>query len=382
MSLRTAIIDFTAETPIAIREIGFIGEHNATTLKIIPPIDMSKNADVFSYCIAFQLADGSIIHSRTFAKNEEISLDLWQQLTENSMLGIQLEGNDTNENLIAKSLFIRNLVFLPSPCGAEGKVDTDNDSLISEVAQNSSARHTHENKSVIDKLGENSDGKLSYNGEEVGKDKSVVYIGADEPTDLNIKVWINPEVNKGRGYPLLRTVSVNVPSEGFLGYVNFADITFVCIRRTAVDKLIPTNAKIFGIDFVIDGEHYFNSEIKIYSTYTRNLAANFEFFPRHNEYADATNQNIAQLVGNNSSQIAHRVSEKLTEFIVYYYEINDSVAVIKTRDDNGEWQYIATATGEKGDTPIRGLDYWTNSDKLEIVNDTLNALPTWTGGSY
>ena len=38
--------------------------------------------------------------------------------------------------------------------------------------------------------------------------------------------------------------------------------------------------------------------------------------------------------------------------------------------------------GDKGDTPVKGTDYWTAADKAEIVNDTLAALPTWTGGGY
>lgn len=38
--------------------------------------------------------------------------------------------------------------------------------------------------------------------------------------------------------------------------------------------------------------------------------------------------------------------------------------------------------GEDGYTPVRGTDYWTETDKTEIVNDVLAALPTWTGGSY
>ena len=32
--------------------------------------------------------------------------------------------------------------------------------------------------------------------------------------------------------------------------------------------------------------------------------------------------------------------------------------------------------------PVKGIDYWTESDKAEIVADTLAALPTWTGGNY
>ena len=38
--------------------------------------------------------------------------------------------------------------------------------------------------------------------------------------------------------------------------------------------------------------------------------------------------------------------------------------------------------GTDGKTPVKGTDYWTEADKEEIVNDTLAALPKWTGGSY
>lgn len=38
--------------------------------------------------------------------------------------------------------------------------------------------------------------------------------------------------------------------------------------------------------------------------------------------------------------------------------------------------------GPKGDTPVKGTDYFTATDKTEMVNSVLAALPTWTGGSY
>ena len=55
--------------------------------------------------------------------------------------------------------------------------------------------------------------------------------------------------------------------------------------------------------------------------------------------------------------------------------------------DNGNWYLGKTDTGkpsrgQAGATPVKGTDYWTASDKAAIVQDTLAALPTWTGGSY
>lgn len=61
---------------------------------------------------------------------------------------------------------------------------------------------------------------------------------------------------------------------------------------------------------------------------------------------------------------------------------------------DGKLQYNGSDVGLKGDkgdtgaagadgyTPVKGTDYWTAADKAEIVNDTLAALPTWTGGNY
>lgn len=48
----------------------------------------------------------------------------------------------------------------------------------------------------------------------------------------------------------------------------------------------------------------------------------------------------------------------------------------------GKLQYNGSDVGLKGDTPVKGTDYWTAADKTEIVNDALAALPTWTGGNY
>ena len=51
---------------------------------------------------------------------------------------------------------------------------------------------------------------------------------------------------------------------------------------------------------------------------------------------------------------------------------------------NGNWYIGSTDTGVKaqGKTPVRGTDYWTDTDKTDMLNDVLAALPTWNGGSY
>lgn len=49
---------------------------------------------------------------------------------------------------------------------------------------------------------------------------------------------------------------------------------------------------------------------------------------------------------------------------------------------NGSDVGLKGADGKDGKTPVKGTDYWTAEDKAEIVNDTLAALPKWTGGNY
>ena len=54
-------------------------------------------------------------------------------------------------------------------------------------------------------------------------------------------------------------------------------------------------------------------------------------------------------------------------------------ALDKLSVSNGKLQYNGSDVGLK---PVKGTDYWTESDKAEIVADALAAMPTWTGGSY
>lgn len=45
-------------------------------------------------------------------------------------------------------------------------------------------------------------------------------------------------------------------------------------------------------------------------------------------------------------------------------------------------EQLAALKGEKGDKPIKGTDYFTNTDKTEIVDAVLAAMPNAEGVSY
>ena len=79
------------------------------------------------------------------------------------------------------------------------------------------------------------------------------------------------------------------------------------------------------------------------------------------------------------------VGGALNELVLKSHTHSNKDTLDKLSDSNGKLQYNGSDVGlkgDKGDTPVKGTDYWTESDKAEIVADTLAALPTWTGGSY
>lgn len=85
---------------------------------------------------------------------------------------------------------------------------------------------------------------------------------------------------------------------------------------------------------------------------------------------------------------AANVKTALDELVPKSHTHANKDTLDKLSDSSGKLQYDGSDVGLKGDkgadgkTPVKGTDYWTSADKAEIVNDTLAALPTWTGGSY
>lgn len=58
------------------------------------------------------------------------------------------------------------------------------------------------------------------------------------------------------------------------------------------------------------------------------------------------------------------------------------MAVLRIRDANGNVQEIPVIKGDKGDTPVKGKDYYTEADKAEMVDAVLAALPNGDEVSY
>ena len=58
-------------------------------------------------------------------------------------------------------------------------------------------------------------------------------------------------------------------------------------------------------------------------------------------------------------------------------ELNGAInTALESAKNSGEFK------GQDGYTPIKGIDYFTETDKGELLERILQSLPTWEGGSY
>lgn len=155
--MRQITVDFGIQTyPLF---AGYIGEHNATELIAIKPDDMSGAMYSFVF-----MTNGEVIHSKYFSADEEIKIELWQQLTQDNTLYVQLEAYDEKGDYLAKSSMVK-LTLSNSAHGIDMIADADNADVYSEIAQNSVFREMLEdNANTLDKLTTSESGKLLFNG--------------------------------------------------------------------------------------------------------------------------------------------------------------------------------------------------------------------------
>ena len=129
---------------------GYIGEHLATTLIFSIP---DRIADCDYYRVAFGIND-TVIRTEELTPSEgesAVRVLLWQELTLSKTLAATLEGY-AGDRYIGKSSQAA-LRFERAVGGDETEADTDPHGMQLEVAENTKARHTHDNKeSVLDGL--------------------------------------------------------------------------------------------------------------------------------------------------------------------------------------------------------------------------------------
>ena len=217
--------------------------------------------------------------------------------------------------------------------------------------------HTHLNKTVLDKFGE-TDGKPTYDGNEIdsdfiikmtvesdyegnytvtSRDKTIEQIDAAYNADKNIFLKVAASGYQGDGCYSLPVVSASPGSYYFFG----------------------------GFDGIYVYVAYFGSDNSTF------VVSSFS----------AGNINYS----NTALPDVKNVKAALDTLVTKSHTHSNKDALDLLSVLNGKLQCDGSDVGlkgDKGDAPVKGTDYWTESDKAEMVDDVLAALPTWTGGSY
>lgn len=275
-----------------------------------------------------------------------------------SVMGIQVIGNN-GENII-KSPIVE--AYIGSSLLDSTKVASDTPTDIStKVEQLMAAKHSHSNKAVLDKFAE-TDGKPTYDGEALGG-------GAD---DFIIKMTVESDAD---GNYTITSCDATVEQ---------IDAAVVAEKRVVV--IASYDGSIIELPMLqgAQGDSYsfgtfFGGQVISSSVYK-----GIEGGSHWDFWANLISAGAVSYYNNALSNIS-TVEEALDELVTKSHTHANKAALDKLSDSNGKLQYNGSDVGLKGTdgyTPVKGTDYWTESDKAEIVNDTLAALPTWTGGSY
>lgn len=141
-------------------EAGIVGEHNATELIITPPAIMPDEA---VYRLCFEPGGVSEIISKRL--DGTLAYPLPAAVTATAFCCVTLTGYIGNEQI-----YKSRMVQLHFCRAADGGTDIapQQPGIIAEFNRNTAARHSHENKSVIDLLTADDTGTLLYDGKVIG----------------------------------------------------------------------------------------------------------------------------------------------------------------------------------------------------------------------
>ena len=125
-------IDFSKSCPtVNTTYAGEIAEVNGVTLKVTPETVMTENTSITSYHLEFAIPTG-IVSSRAYTTTEDITCDLWGQLTQQEVLELQLVATNTDGSIQMKTPIVR-LYLEESITGTIVGIDDSHDSIIAQL---------------------------------------------------------------------------------------------------------------------------------------------------------------------------------------------------------------------------------------------------------
>ena len=310
MQTRTITVDYARPRGY---DVGYRAENNFTVLALPVPEEL-EGAD--SYRVYFESTVGKHLQTELLTPVDgyvavKITSDV---VPEPGNMAAQLVAFGAGE-IVGYAPMITGSAKVSIPDGTERL----SPSLAAEIALNTAARHSHENKAVLDKFAE-TDGKPTYDGQAIGTG------GASTAEDVSYTNAALPNISTVGG-----ALDKLVPN------------SHTHANKDTLDKLSDSNGKLQynGSDVGLKGDKGADGK-------------------------DGAN-GITPTIGANGNW--------------YLGTTNTGKPSRGEKGDKGA-DGTNGKDGINGKTPVKGTDYWTEADKAEIVNDTLAALPTWAGGSY
>ena len=159
MQTRTITVDYARPRGY---DVGYRAENNFTLLALPIPAEL-EGAD--SYRVYFESTVGEYLQTELLTPTDgyvtvKITSDI---VPEPGNMAAQLVAFADGE-IVGRAPMITGSAKVSIPDGTERL----SHSLAAEIALNTAARHTHENKLVLDKFAESEDGKPTYDGENIG----------------------------------------------------------------------------------------------------------------------------------------------------------------------------------------------------------------------
>ena len=218
--------------------------------------------------------------------------------------------------------------------------------------------HTHSNKVVLDKFAE-SDGKPTYDGNEIG-------------SDFIIKMTVTSDYDGN-----YTVTSCDATVEQIDAAVSAEKRVIVIASDDSVIFELPMFEGVKGITYYfgafLQGQAILSFVQKVGENESKWRFGITQIRAEDVDYSNAALPNTST------------VADALDALVPNSHTHSNKDTLDLLSNSNGKLQYNGSDVGlkgDKGDTPVKGTDYWTAADKTEIVNDTLAALPTWTGGNY
>ncbi len=315
MQTRTITVDYARPRGY---DVGYRAENNFTELSLPVPAEL-EGAD--SYRVYFESTVGEYLQTGLLTPVDgyvavKITSDV---VPEPGNMAAQLVAFADGE-IVGYAPMITGSAKVSIPDGTERL----SHSLAAEIALNTAARHSHGNKSVLDKFAESA-GKPTYNGEALGG-------GASTAEDISYTLSEDVQTT----FPDIVELESDTVKSG-LDVAMYYAIAGMFAKNIACDLPSATGTITVNLQSVMDGWH-----------------------PILEKAHEHDNKSVLDKLSAADGKLQYNGSD---------------VGLKGAAGTPGK-------NGTDGKTPVKGTDYWTVADKAEIVNETLAALPKWTGGSY